>query len=49
MSSSNAPMAYAATHLLASARPRSRPMSGMPIQNAALPRHQPVQTAANTV
>ena len=48
-SSTSAPIAYAATHFEASASPRSSPMTGIPTQNAARPRHQPVQIAAKTV
>ena len=49
ISSNRAPIAYAATHLLASASPRSNPTTGMPSQNASRPRHHPVQMAAKTV
>ena len=44
-----APMAYAATHFEARARPSNTPMTGIATQNAPRQRHQPVQTAAKTV
>ena len=49
MSIARAAMAYAATHLLASARPSSTPMTGMATQNAQRARHMPVQSAAKSV
>src|SRR5918993_273602 len=49
ISSSSAPIAYAATHLLARASPSRTPISGIANQNAPRPRHQPVHTAAKTV
>ena len=43
-----AAIAYAATHLLASARPNNSPMTGIATQKAQRARQTPIQRAANS-
>ena len=44
----SAPMAYAATHLDASARPSSTPMTGISVQKAQRGRRGSIHSQANT-